>query len=228
MINGKYFCAVILGAGKSTRMGFDKVTAMLCGKPVFMYSVEAFIKSGADEIILAVSEENLDTVKSALSEIKTDIKLSAIIGGCDRVQSAVKALDYADMNSGIIAIHDCARPLVTEATIRKTAENAIEYGASIPAVPVKDTIKICEDKFINSTPDRSILYMAQTPQIFDITLYRKALLSAVSSGKAFTDDASMCEAIGVSVRISEGDYRNIKLTTAEDIFVAERFMDKYN
>ncbi len=226
MINNKHFIAVILGAGKSARMGFDKVTADLCGKPVFLYSVEAFINSGADEIIITVSEENLEKVKIAVADLEAAIPINVIAGGNDRVQSAVNAVNAISISDGIIAIHDCARPLVTEKIICKTAENAIKYKASIPAMPVKDTIKQCSNGFISSTPDRSTLYLAQTPQIFDIQLYKAALKNATESSASFTDDASMCELMGTDVHITEGDYKNIKLTTKEDLHIAEIFIQK--
>jgi 2-C-methyl-D-erythritol 4-phosphate cytidylyltransferase len=130
----------------------------------------------------------------------------------------------ADPGAEIILIHDGARPLVTEAVIRAAAEGAKEYGAALPAVPVTDTIKVSGDGFVESTPDRSTLFAAQTPQAFQAELIKAALTDAVEKGLELTDDCAAVERLGMRVRLVTGDGENRKITTPPDLAMAETLL----
>lgn len=132
----------------------------------------------------------------------------------------------ADDSAQLIAIHDAARPLVTEEVVAETVEAAARSGAAAPAVPVKDTIKRVVDGVVESTPDRSQLFAVQTPQVFEHGLILGALEKAAADGAELTDDCSAVERLGVPVRLTVGSYDNIKLTTLEDLAVAEAILER--
>ena len=213
--------AIILAAGSSSRMGRDKILADLCGTPVLMYSVRAFEQSSADEIIIAASESNIDGINTMLSGHKISKPVKVITGGATRCLSAINAVKAADSRCEIVSIHDGARPLVTPALIDSVTKAAEGCGGAIAAVRAKDTIKVCDGEIIKSTPDREKLWQAQTPQAFFKENYLAALESADNS---VTDDAGIMESAGYEVRVVEGDYRNIKLTSPEDFITAAAFI----
>lgn len=220
MYNNRKITAIILAAGSSSRMGTDKPTALLLGKPVLYYSLIAFEKSCADEIIVVGSENNIASLIAICKKCGITKPVRVITGGDSRDKSALIGVNNA--KGDIVSIHDCARPLVTENIINESIISACEKGASIVAVPVKDTIKQIKGECIESTPDRSTLSAAQTPQSFNKELYLKA--AEKTKGIPVTDDASVFEKAGIPVYITTGDYTNIKLTTPEDIIIAEAFL----
>ena len=125
----------------------------------------------------------------------------------------------------LAAIHDGARPLITWQVIDRTIRAANSYGAAAPAIPMKDTIKVVNGGVVKSTPDRATLFAVQTPQIFDFDLLRGALKKAELEGAQLTDDCSAVERMGMSVKIVEGDERNIKVTTPLDLKIAEMLLE---
>ena len=226
MQKGKFISAVILAAGSSSRMGRDKITADLCGKPVLLYSIEQFLKSCADELIIVASESNIDVIKELVKNIESKKPIKVIIGGKVRNESAANAFNAMNENSDIISVHDGARPLITYELCDKVTESAIENSGAIAAVWVKDTVKKVENGIIAATPERKNLMLAQTPQAFTRAVYKKAIDYVTEHNAEITDDASAAEMSGCQVMVVEGDYRNIKLTTPDDFLIAEVFLDK--
>lgn len=217
--------AVILGAGSGTRMKSEKNKMLLdiCGKTVIERSVETFLNlSDVDEIIVTVREQDVDE----LSKILTDESISFVIGGSTRQQSVKNAIETID-DAELVIIHDGARPLVLEDDVDNTIKAAYEFGSAALAVPVKDTVKVVDKNgFVISTPDRSTLFAVQTPQIFKFELYKSALEKATADGKEFTDDCQLLEYAEQKVKMVVGSYENIKITTPEDIAVAEGILSK--
>ena len=222
-----FISAIILAAGSGRRMGFDKMTARLCGKAVILYSIERFVESNANEIIIAASEDNTDKIRELVSEnINTDKPIKIITGGATRFESAVKALRQTSCECDVVSVHDGARPFVTAKTADKVALEAFRHGAALAAVRAKDTVKICEDGVVTATPDRSGLWLAQTPQAARKADYLAAAEKLDVNDARITDDASVMELYGIKPFIVEGSYDNIKLTTKEDIAMAEYIIRK--
>ena len=217
--------AVILGAGSGTRMKSEKNKLLLdiCGKTVIERSVENFLNlSDVDEIIVTVREQDVDE----FSKLLTDERISFVIGGSTRQQSVKNAIETID-DAELVIIHDGARPLVLEDDIDNTIKAAYEFGSAALAVPVKDTVKVVDKNgFVISTPDRSTLFAVQTPQIFKFDLYKSALEKATADGREFTDDCQLLEYAKQKVKLVVGSYENIKITTPEDIAVAEGILSK--
>ena len=217
--------AIILAAGSASRMGFDKITALLCGKAVLLHSVECFIKSNADEIIIAAGDSNISAVEKLITDnIRTDKPIKIISGGKTRFQSALTAVSHTSPQCEIISIHDGARPFVSARLCNSVASAAEKYGAALAAVRTKDTIKSSSEGFVSGTPDRSTLWSAQTPQAARKADYLRAAALLDADDPAVTDDAFVMENFGIKPYIVEGSYTNIKLTTPEDIVMAEAIL----
>ena len=215
--------AIVLGAGSGTRMKSEKSKLLLeiDGKTVIERSVNAFLNiSDVDDIIVTVREQDLETFANLLD----DERITFVIGGDTRqksVKNAVDTIDSADM----LIIHDGARPLISEEDIENTVIAAKDCGAAAVGVPVKDTIKVIDgDNFIVDTPDRSKLFAVQTPQIFDFKQYKNALEKSLDDGKDFTDDCQLIEYAGGKVKMVTGSYTNIKITTPDDLPLAENIL----
>ena len=215
--------AIVLGAGSGTRMKSEKSKLLLeiDGKTVIERSVNAFLNiSDVDDIIVTVCEQDLETFANLLD----DERITFVIGGDTRqksVKNAVDTIDSADM----LIIHDGARPLISEEDIENTVIAAKDCGAAAVGVPVKDTIKVIDgDNFIVDTPDRSKLFAVQTPQIFDFKQYKNALEKSLDDGKDFTDDCQLIEYAGGKVKMVTGSYTNIKITTPDDLPLAENIL----
>ena len=215
--------AIILGAGNGTRMKSEKSKLLLeiGSKTVIERSVEAFLSvSDIDEIIVVARAQDIDIY----SELLTDERISFVIGGSTRQQSVKNAVETVD-DAHLIVIHDGARPLIKCEDIEKTIRAAEEFSAAAVGVFVKDTIKIVDKQgFVESTPDRSTLFAVQTPQIFDFELYKKTMQKADEQGLDFTDDCQLVELCGGKVKMVEGSYSNIKITTPDDIALAENLL----
>ena len=215
--------AVILAAGSGTRMKSDKSKLLLeiNGKTVIERTVKAFSKiSEIDEIIVVIRESDLNEFEKHLSKYD----LSYCFGGATRQESVMNAVETID-ECDLIIIHDGARPLVTEKEITDTVNKAKETGAAAVGVTPKDTIKIVDENLqIVGTPDRSNLISIRTPQVFDFSQYLKAVDLAKKQGKDFTDDCRLVENLGRKVNVVIGEYTNIKITTPEDIPMAESIL----
>lgn len=227
-VNNAFVSAIIVSAGSSSRMGgVNKQFLEIGGIPVIAHSIKAFMNCNLiDEILVVTREEDISTIKQ-LAEKYDFSKVTAIVsGGETRQRSVINGLKMISDKADYIAIHDGARPLVTEKVIKDTIAVAIKTGAATTGVKVIDTIKCVDDKnVILSTPDRAFLRAVQTPQIFNKKLYLDAVLNVKNSDN-FTDDCKLIEAFGHKVTIVDGDYENIKITTPNDVVVAEAYFSK--
>ena len=216
--------AIILAAGNGTRMKADKSKLLLeiNGKTVIERTVNTFSNiADIDDIIVVVRETDIPLYENVLSKYN----ISYCIGGSTRQESVSNAVETVG-NADMLIIHDGARPLVTENEISNTLRVAQEKGAAAVGVKVKDTIKVIDrnNKIIN-TPQRSSLIAIQTPQIFKFDKYVKAMKLAKEQNKDFTDDCKLLENAGEDVFVVDGEYTNIKITTPEDIPVAESILN---
>lgn len=217
--------AVVLAAGSSTRMGFDKALFELGGIPVVIRSLQAFDKHElVDEIIVVTKEEKIQTLADLCKSYSLTKVKAVIAGGATRAESSLAGVCAVSKKAEYIAIHDAARPLVTEKVITDALYGARDYHAAIPVIPSTDTLRIFEDGFITGSIDRSIVARIQTPQIFDADLIKGALSYAVKKGLPITDDSSAVDYTGFRNRVTQGDPNNIKLTTREDIILAEAIL----
>lgn len=214
--------AVIVAAGLSSRMGLDKLLAEVGGVPVIVRCVEAFQRApSVAEVVLVTREELVPEVARLCQDFRLDKVSKVIRGGENRTQSARLGTLEARQDTPLLAIHDGARPFVSVQVIEDAVAQAAQNGAAAPAVPVKDTIKAAENGIVTQTPDRASLYAVQTPQVFDASLIRAALQKALDDGEEITDDCAAVERLGMKVVLTQGDERNIKLTTPIDLEIGE-------
>ena len=218
--------AVIVAAGSASRMGgIDKVMAPLKGEPMIVHTVRAFESCDAVKEIVIVTREDL--IAPIMELCKDFPKVKAVVmGGSSRQESVWQGLGALSEQVELAAIQDGARPLVSWQLIDRVVRAGNSYAAAIPAIAVKDTIKIVPDGLVESTPDRSKLRAVQTPQVFDIDLLRTALSHAEQTGAEVTDDCSAVELLGMKVKVVEGDERNLKVTTPFDLKIAEMLMEE--
>ena len=218
--------AVIVAAGNASRMGgVDKIMADLGGKPVIRRTAESFQDCDAVKEIVVVTREDLII---PIGDLLHDLpKLRAVVaGGKTRQESVALGLNALSEKTRLAAIHDGARPLVTWQLIDRVVRAANTYGAAAPAVPVKDTIKVVQGGVVKETPDRASLQAVQTPQVFDFDILRGALKKAKQDGAQVTDDCSAVERIGLTVKIVEGEARNLKVTTPLDLKIAQLLLEE--
>ena len=218
--------AVIVAAGNASRMGgIDKVMAELKGEPMIVRTVRTFQECDAISEIVIVTRPDLILPITGLTRSMSKVK-AVVAGGKSRQESVNLGLNALSDKVKLAAIQDGARPLITWQVIDRVVRAAHTHGAAIPAVPVKDTIKIGNGGVIENTPDRATLFAAQTPQVFDFDLLRGALKKAEQDGATVTDDASAVEHLGMKVKIVEGDERNMKVTTPMDLKIAEMLLEE--
>ncbi len=216
MLEGKSAAAVIVAAGASRRMGFDKLSFLLESGTVLETSVSAFDAHPWIDSIVIVAGKNKEAAQAAANRCTKPVQV--VEGGATRVESVRAGLCAVDAD--LVAIHDAARPFVTQQVICDALHAALETGAAAPAVPVKDTIKSAEDGRVTATPPRHTLFAVQTPQCFCTQLYRKAL--SMVQADDVTDDCSVLELAGFPVKLTQGDYANYKITTREDLPAEKR------
>lgn len=214
-----FFTSVILpAAGSGLRMGgVSKQLLPILGKTVLEYTVEPFEASALiNEILVAAKPEELETIRALVQRAGFSKVRAVVPGGLTRQDSVAAALSHVSGQSDFVAIHDGDRPLITVGAIDDLIRAAYRYGSVCAAAKINETVKSAAgDLSVSSTVDRTHLYLAQTPQIFPTALYRKAVLASDLS--RFTDDASIAEHAGVSVRLMEIDGPNFKLTTQSDL-----------
>ena len=217
--------AVIVAAGTASRMGgIDKVMAPLAGEPMIARTVRTFQNCDAvSEIVIVTREDLIVPITNLCKDM--DKVTTVVCGGKSRQESVGLGLNALSGKIRLAAIHDGARPLISWQVIDLTIRAANSYGAAAPAIPVKDTIKVVNGGVVKTTPDRATLFAVQTPQIFDFDLLRGALKKAELEGAQLTDDCSAVERMGMSVKIVEGDERNIKVTTPLDLKIAEMLLE---
>lgn len=229
------FAAIVLSAGAGKRMNSDvpKQYMDLDGKPVIYYSLMAFEKSKVDEIVFVVAKGDLDYCRKEIVEKYGFKKVTKIVeGGAERYNSVYEGINATEAQ--YLLIHDGARPMLTEELIERSMECVEKEGACVVAMPVKDTIKVADAKgFVESTPERNRLWTIQTPQSFDAKILKDAyqvIYADQKQGKevpGITDDAMIVEyATRRKVKLVEGSYMNIKVTTPEDLEVAKIFLKK--
>lgn len=215
--------AVIVAGGSGSRMKSDqpKQFLALAGRPLLMHTIEAFNSTGFDiSIILVLPEGHIENWKALTVRHQFDIPHHIVSGGLTRFNSVENGLNAIE-GVGIVAIHDGARPLVTPDIIRRTFEKARGSGSGVAAVKVKDSIRRLTQGQSRAV-DRNEYFAVQTPQTFDLDLIKKAF--AQSQNNQFTDDASVLEAYGQEITLVEGGYDNIKITTPEDLIMAEAIL----
>ena len=218
--------AVIVAAGTASRMGgIDKVMAPLGGEPMICRTVRQYQNCDAISEIVVVTRQDLVT---PIMELCHDFKkvTTVIVGGETRQASVLAGLFALSDKVKLAAVHDGARPLITWQVIDRVVRAANSYGAAAPGVPVKDTVKLVEGGLVKETPERRMMQAIQTPQVFDMELLRGALEKAEKDKAQLTDDCSAVERIGMSVRIVEGDEKNLKITTPMDLKIAELILEE--
>lgn len=218
--------AVIVAAGSASRMGgIDKVMAELRGEPMIRRTVRAFQSCDAVKEIVIVTREDLIRPITSLCAGMDKVK-AVVTGGKSRQESVWLGLNTLSKDVKLAAIHDGARPLISEAVIDRTIRAAHSYGAAAPAVPVKDTVKVVKGGLVLATPNRANLQAVQTPQVFDFDLLRGALKKAQEENASLTDDCSAVERMEMSVKIVEGEEKNLKITTPMDLKIAEMLLEE--
>lgn len=217
--------AIIAAAGSSSRMGagIDKQFVPVGGKPLLWHSLRQFAElPGVRQILVTVSAANADRVAQLVKATVGDIPWQVVRGGSERQFSVLNALRQLEPSVDIVLVHDGARPFAEPAAIRQSVETAVRFGAAVVAVPVKDTIKVADETLtVKQTLDRSTLWQIQTPQTFRRELLLAAHERAATAGVVATDDAALVEWAGGTVRLVRGSYHNFKVTTPEDLVLAE-------
>lgn len=225
--------AILLAAGLGQRMnlGENKIFVSLKGIPMVVRALYPFVQcEKIDEIILVASADREDDhakVKALLDKLNIQKKIKIVSGGQTRQGSAFRGFAACDETVDIVLFHDVARPMITQEKILAVLRGVEEFGAAILAVREKSTLKIANaDDFIEATPNRTRFWQAQTPQGFKREIFQKAIEKALKDNFIGTDDAQLVERLGVPVKLIEDDYENIKVTTPEDISIAESFLKK--
>ena len=231
--------AIVVAAGQGKRMGgsVQKQYLELKGKPIIYHTLAAFQNSSLiDSIILVTGSEQMAWCRDELVHKYNLSKVDTITtGGTERYVSVWNGLQVIEEDmtqadrEGIVFIHDGVRPFVDDEIIARTLKAAETYGACVAAMPVKETIKLAdENNFVSSTPQRNRVWGIQTPQVFDFQLLYRAYQTAMESGRTdMTDDAMIVENFtDVKVKLVEGSYENIKITTPEDLEIAEAFLER--
>lgn len=224
MNRAAFVSAIVVAAGGSTRMGQPKQQIPLGGVPVLTRAVRALAATpSVAELVVVARESDIPAFRTLCAEAVGVRPLRFVPGGETRQQSVAAGIAAAAPEVTHYAIHDGARPLLTAALAEAVIREALESGAATAAVRVKDTVKLSDETghWIEATPDRARLWAVQTPQVFERTLYETALRHAAADGRDFTDDCQLAEYAGYAVRLVEGDYANLKITTPEDVAMAE-------
>ncbi len=215
--------AIIVAAGDSHRMGFDKLFATIAGKPVIAHTLRAFERANSvDGIIVVARADRHDEIKTIVRH-ENFKKVTAIIPGGKRRQDSVCAgLDHLESNARYVAVHDAARPLVTPEQIERVIEQCSVHGAAALAEPINDTLKRADaDLLVTGSVDRQELYAMQTPQIFERQLIAEAYRAVYAENVSVTDEVSAVERLGRKVTLVLNDDFNFKITYPRDLPMAE-------
>ena len=215
--------AVIVAAGRSTRMGgVDKTFAPMLGLPLVAHTVDRFENCPlVDQVVLVLAEDSLEQGRKLVQEQGYKKIAHVCAGGARRQDSVKNGLDLLSPCDWAI-VHDGARPCFDQDMLQRGMDAASECGSAVAGVPVKDTIKrISPDQMVDETPDRALLWAAQTPQVFRYSLLMEAHDNCPQD---VTDDAAMVESLGHPVKMFQGSYENIKVTTSDDLVIAEAFL----
>ena len=205
--------------------GADKLFVKVCGKPVLAHTLEAFQNCDLISEIVVVTREDMLTQVCDLCGVYAYDKVTAVIlGGATRLASVLNGTLAVTKENRLIAVHDGARPCVDTAIIEKAVMTAACFHAAAPAVQVSSTVKRVKNGIVTETIDRSCLFEIQTPQVFDAAIIKAALTNASEKDIDVTDDCTAAELIGVPVYITDGARNNLKITTNEDIVIAEAIL----
>ncbi|MDN4164841.1 2-C-methyl-D-erythritol 4-phosphate cytidylyltransferase [Cytophagales bacterium LB-30] len=219
----EYALIVAGGSGSRMRSEVPKQFLLLQGKPVLMHTLETFhTYSPSVEIILVLPENQLDTWSKLCQEYNFTIPHHIQRGGNTRFQSVKNGLALV-INEGLVAIHDGVRPLLGQELLKKCFQEAALFGNSVAAVPAKDSLRWVEG-YDNKSVERKYYWQIQTPQTFRCSVIKEAYKT--EERETFTDDASVAEAAGAHIHLTTGDYRNIKITTPEDLVIADALLSK--
>ena len=215
-------------AGQGTRMkaGKNKVLLELSGRPILLRTLASFSRMPeVGELIVVTGRGEMEEVRAMLQGAEGLKPWQLVAGGSERQSSIRNGLNHVAEEADLVLVHDAARPLITAEVIRRVMEGAKSFGGAIAAVPEKNTVKIVDaEGLVVSTPPRKSLWAVQTPQGFKKDILLEANDRAEQEGFLGTDDASLVERLGRPVKVVEGDYRNIKITTPEDMVTAEAFL----
>ena len=225
---GETCAAILVAAGSSSRMdGQDKLLAELGGMTVLERSALAFEQNDRiSELVVVTRTDRLEEISKLLDSRGLSKLTMVVAGGETRADSVRAGLEHISKKAALVAIHDAARPLVSQRIINETVAMAIKTRASAPAIPVKDTIKVAKSGAVTDTPDRKTLFAVQTPQVFDADLLRAAHKKAEKSGKELTDDCLAAEQLGLKVFLTQGDETNLKITTPLDLRIAALILEE--
>jgi 2-C-methyl-D-erythritol 4-phosphate cytidylyltransferase len=222
--------AILVAAGKGTRMGagVDKLFLEVAGRPVVAHTWQRFDDAKCiGEIILVVREGRQRKFKEMAAKFRFKKPFRIVIGGAERQDSVWNGLEALSASAKVVAIHDAARPCVSEELIVATIEAARDTGAAVAAQPVTDTIKeSADDRLIERTLDRSKLWSVQTPQTFRVTVIRRAISTARAKNLVLTDDTAACELIGQPIRLISCVTPNPKVTVPGDLPLLEMLLQK--
>lgn len=213
------------GSGKRFNSDLPKQFLELLGKPVLQHTIQKFIDYDKNiKLILVLPSEHIDywTKTCGANNFKTDYKI--VEGGAERFYSVKNAIDVLE-EVDLVAVHDGVRPCIDKSTIENAFKSAGKYGNAVPVINAFDSVRFEKDD-INYSVDRNNVKLIQTPQVFKFEILKKAYQQEYK--QSFTDDASVVEQLGVKIFLSEGSRKNIKITTAEDLKIAEFFMKNNN
>jgi 2-C-methyl-D-erythritol 4-phosphate cytidylyltransferase len=215
--------AIIVAAGDSRRMGFDKLFATIAGRPVIAHTIHAFERAGCvDEIIMVAREDRLAEIKKIVCDEKLKKVRSIITGGKHRQDSVRAGLDHLEATARYVAIHDAARPLITAEQIERVFEKCRIHAAASLAEPISDTLKYADSEFFVTSPvDRHQLYAMQTPQIFERRLIEDGYRAVYAENASVTDEVSAVERLGRKVVLVPNTDLNFKITYPRDLALAE-------
>lgn len=216
---------IVPAAGSGTRFGGEipKQFQPLAGKPILQHVVERFLlHDDVARVVVPVTEQLLTVVAQSSND-----RVLFVAGGDTRQQSVTNALRAAGHEYDLVAVHDAVRPFFADATFRAVLAAAEEFGAALPAVPVRDTIHETRDSFIDLTLDRGSLVLAQTPQCFRFDVLRDVLERGARDGDEGTDEAGLAARYGVKVRVVPGDSINFKITRPDDLAMAEAIYTRF-
>ena len=220
--------AVVLAAGSAQRMGFDKMTVMLDGIPVLIRAISAFEWSPLiEEIVVVTRADRLAEIADLCAQYQLRKVTAVVSGGKTRTESALAGVMALKHDCALTAIHDGARPFVSQELIERCIQRASIQYAAVPVIKSVDTLREVDDNgTLTGILDREHVVRIQTPQIFLTDLIKGALTDAVQKEKSFTDDAAAMERMGTPIQSVEGDADNIKLTTPQDLVVAEAILKR--
>jgi len=216
---------IITAGGSGVRMGSDipKQFMELKGLPVIMHTIKAFARYSSDiNIILVLPEDGMDEWDRILKKYPPDVTFHLGSGGEKRFDSVKNGLELVE-GDGLVAIHDAVRPLVSSRLISKCFQTAAKEGNAIPVIPLQDSMRELNGEE-NRPANRDVYRLVQTPQVFEISLIKKAYEQAYRS--SFTDDATVAEALGAKIHLVEGEKQNIKITTQEDFLIAKAHLEE--